>query len=482
MSLRKHTSYNLIGAVLPIGLSLITIPIYISLIGESRYGVLAVAWLLLGYFGLFDLGLGRATAQRISALTNGKDTERAETFWTALSMNCALGALGALIAGPIAYYFFGNHFSVEAELRPELMTALPWLILAVPLATLTGVLTGALQGRSQFLELNVISVSGSALLQIFPLMVAWLYSPDLAWLLPVSIFTRLLVAAALFQRCYVHLLAGNYPKVSRKLAKELLKFGGWVTVSAVIGPMMVILDRFIIGAQMGAKFVTLYTVPFQLSERTGLIPIALSSALFPRLAKNSGGVEGQELAVRAVRSLAVVMTPLMLFGIFFMESFLSIWLGKHFADQATLLGQILLVGFWMNAFARIPHALLQASGHPNIVAKCHLAEVIPYFGALYLGLHFFSLEGVAVAFTLRTTADALLLLFFAGIFKQSVTLLLFPALMMLIGLMASILWGVEDLKWWIVITLICLLVVVWAFHLAPAELKSLVRRWLLIKI
>ena len=141
MSIKKNSAYNLIGSLLPLGLSLVTIPVYIGLIGEARYGVLAIAWLLLGYFGLFDLGLGRATAQRIAALGETSPAESATTFWTALGLNTSLGILGGLIIWPVANYFFGNFFSVDDALRPELSAAIPWLVLAVPLATLSGVLS-----------------------------------------------------------------------------------------------------------------------------------------------------------------------------------------------------------------------------------------------------------------------------------------------------------------------------------------------------
>ena len=107
MSIRRYTTYNLIGSLLLLAASLLTIPIYLSLIGEARYGILAIAWLLLGYFGLFDFGLGRATAQRIAALRDATAAERAEAFWTALVLNFGLGMVGALLLWPVARYFFG---------------------------------------------------------------------------------------------------------------------------------------------------------------------------------------------------------------------------------------------------------------------------------------------------------------------------------------------------------------------------------------
>lgn len=481
MSIRKNTTYNLIGTILPLGISLITIPIYIDVIGESRYGVLAIAWLLLGYFGLFDLGLGRATAQRIAMLANGNSAEKAETFWTALAMNSGLGLLGGVLMWLLASYFFGNHFKVEEALKPEILSAILWLALAVPVATMSGVFTGTLQGSSRFLELNVISVSSSVLLQTVPLAVAALYGPDLKWLILSAIFTRFFISIVMFQRCYSNVVKGFAPKISKALSGKLLKFGGWVTVSSVIGPMMVILDRFIIGALLGAKSVTFYTVPFQLSQRTSVIPVALSSALFPRLAKAQTDADRSKLANKAIKSLAVVMTPLVLFGVFTIEWFLSIWIGNDFANQASQVGQIILLGFWMNAMAHIPLALLQASGKPDVVAKCHLAEVVPYFVLLYFGLQLFGIAGAAIAFSARATVDTLLLLYWARIFGESMKLLWAPIFFMFSGLVLISIQH-EGWVWLSAISLVYAVSVWWAIINMPREVRELISRFVPLRL
>lgn len=475
MSIRKHTAYNLMGAVLPIGLSLVTIPIYVGIIGEARYGVLAIAWLLLGYFGLFDLGLGRATAQRIASLGNAERDQLAMTFWTALAMNAGLGVVGGLVIWPVANYFFGQVFSVEAVLQPELDSAIPWLVLAVPLATLSGVLSGALEGRSRFLELNVISVFGSALIQLLPLAVAWRHGPDLAWLLPAVILSRLVTLTLLFLRCKVHVFQGVAPQVSRALAKSLLQFGGWVTVTSLVGPMMVILDRFVIGSALGPKAVTHYTVPFQLAERTTILPGALSTALFPRLAA-TGPAEGRQLASMAIRSLAVVMTPAMLVGILLIEPFLTWWLSQEFAARAGLTAQILLLGFWINAFARVPYAQLQAAALPDLVAKCHLGELIPYLLALYAGLHFWGLPGAAAAFGLRAFADCVLLLWLAGSLRVAFSALGVPVLQLLLGLTVAVTLPAGGGVWWLATLGLLAVSLAWAWRSAPIKVRRLVMK------
>lgn len=480
LSIGRHTLYNIAGAVLPLGLSLGTIPLYISLIGEARYGVLAIAWLLLGYFGLFDLGLGRATAQRIAALGNADHRQRADTFWTALVMNSGLGAIGGLVIWPVAIYFFGRVISVDAALRNELAAAIPWLIMAVPLATLSGVLTGALQGKARFLELNLISIIGSALVQLVPLAVVSLYGPDLAWLLPSVILARVVTLSVLFWRCRVHVFEGQPRTISRSAAKGLLQFGGWVTVTSVVGPMMVILDRFVIGATLGAKAVTYYTVPFQLAERTAVLSGALSAAIFPRLAAASP-TQSRQLSSTAIHSLTVVMTPLVVLAVLMIEPFLQWWLDPDFAARVGVTAQLLVLGFWINAIAGLPYAQLQATGRPDLVAKCHLAELLPYFALLYVGMRFGGLPGAALVFGLRAFVDFILLCYFAGVLKDALTALYVPVLLLLVAL--GIANGLEAgaRTWWLFTGGLVFLSIAWSCKNAPEAVRALTARLIVRK-
>ena len=105
---------------------------------------------------------------------------------------------------------------------------------------------------------------------------------NLAFLLPAALFVRLLTVFVLYGTAERYVFCNHPASFVRSEAGQLLRFGGWVTVTSLVSPMMIILDRFIIGALLGAKAVSYYTVPFQLADRTGIIPFALSSALFPR--------------------------------------------------------------------------------------------------------------------------------------------------------------------------------------------------------
>ena len=469
MSIRKNTFYNLVGSIAPLAVTLITLPIYIGLIGEERFGVLAVAWTIFvslnrGYYILcMDISL------RIASLKNANSLERSETFWTALLINVGFGCLGGLLLWPAAYLFFSDYFLVSEQLRPEIISALPWLIISLPVATLSGVLVGALQGREQFLELNSINFFGNVLFQLLPLFVAWKYGPELTLLLPAVILSRLLTFSLLFRSCRRYVPLVGFPVFVRSLIGPLFKFGGWVTVSSIVGPIMVLFDRIIIGALSGAKMVTYYTVPYSLAERVTLLPGSLASALFPRLAAVSPD-EQEKLTEESVMVLAVIITPIVLIGLFIMQPFLSWWLTPEFADKASLVGQIFLLGFWVNSFAKIPLAMLQATGRPDLVAKCHMAELIPYMVLMYLLVLELGIVGAAIAWSLRVTVDCFLLLALSGVLGKIWRPLMMPTLILSIAAAIIIVLPVGKLEVWLLAGLLCASLY-WSWRNMPSSLS-----------
>lgn len=436
MSVTRNTTYNVIGTLVPVIVALVTIPIYIKMIGDERYAVLSIAWLLLGYFGVFDLGIGKAAAQRISILQT-KSYEKSVTFWTALSLNASLGALGGIVILPVAQYFFSEQFKVDSNFVPEILNALPWLVLAVPLATITSVLNGALQGMEKFAHINIINSTGSILFQVLPLFVALQGIVDLEVLLAVAIVARFSGLIVLFFVAVRFVSYKRVPTFSGAEARKLLKFGGWVAISSFVSPIMVMADRFIIGAVLGAKAVTIYAVPYQLAERSTLIPNALGSSLFPRFAKG-GKSDPKVLAIDSINILQLFMTSLILIVILQADFILSIWISPDFAKESSLVLKIILIGFWVNGLARIPFNMLQASGKPKIVAISHLVQILPYCLLLLVGLNMWGIEGAAFAFSLRVFFDYVLLGWLSGILIRTLPLLIFGVLSLITALVLSL--------------------------------------------
>ena len=471
MSVSRHTAYNLLGSALPIAMALVTVPMYLKLVGPDRYGVLAIAWLLLGYFGLFDLGLGRATSFRIAALRDASPQARANTYWAALTVNIMIGLAGGFVMWAGAGFFFAHVFKVNQSLRAEILQGVPLLAASVPVATLTGVATGALQGREKFLETNTISVVSTALFQLIPLTIAFAFGPKLVWLLFGALAARGLALLLLAYRCHIALTRGLRRRLDLNEIPTLLKYGGWVAGVSLVGPLLLIVDRFIIGAVVGAAAVAAYTIPFQFAQRIAVLPGALMNALFPKMS-GASRAEFAALAEKATRTLAAVMTPMVLAGLFALGPFFDIWVGKSMSAQAAPLGRVLLIGFWANAFALVSFTRLQASGRPDLVTKILLIEIAPYWLCLWLGMVWLGAWGSALAFSVRMVADYFLLTWAAGRSFKALPVLTANFCLLVGAAWLTSIFSVREMGWWMSAAALMGAALFLAWRVFPEEFRS----------
>jgi O-antigen/teichoic acid export membrane protein len=471
MSVKRNTLYNLGGTIAPSFVSLVTVPAYLHLIGNARYGVLAIVWLFLGYFGLFDPGITRAAAFHIARLPGPEHArEREGVFWTALLVNLAFGVVGGVVLYFIARPLFMSTFKMPESMRGEVIASLPWLAASIPLLTTTGVLAGALQAREWFGVSNSINVGNAAVAQLAPLAVAYWLGPNLTLLIAASIIVRGLGAIPTFVAVGRSLPLGGGGFFDRSSLKPLFSYGGWITLTNVLNPVLSTMDRMLIGSLLSAEAVAFYTVPFNLVSRASAVPGALATTLFPKLSRGSQE-DSARLASEGLAALASVTTPMCVFGIAIFPIFMHYWVGANFALHAAPVGIAIFVGIWINGLAYIPYSHLQATGRPDIVAKFHAIEVAPFLGLLWLGLHYFGLTGGAWAWTLRVSVDAILLFVVAG--KTPGWQRMIPGLFMVI--IAVPLAPTSILSFMTLLELVLLITAtVWSWKLSP-QVQSTVR-------
>lgn len=146
--------------------------------------------------------------------------------------------------------------------------------------------------------------------------------------------------------------------------------------------------------------------------RLWLIPGALVATLFPVFAMKvqSDRAQTANFSRRGAVALFVLMFPLCLAIVTFAEEGLRLWIGQDFAEKSSAILQWLTVGVLVNSIAQIPFALIQSAGRADVTAKLHIAELPFYLLLLWWLLGQYGVLGAAIAWTIRASVDALLLM------------------------------------------------------------------------
>jgi O-antigen/teichoic acid export membrane protein len=442
--LRRNTAINLVGSALPLVVSLATVPFYIRVIGPERYGVLLIVWALLGYFGAFDLGLSRAVANKIAQLGPASSQARSQVVWTGLFLSLGVGLVGGAAMAGAGYLFTDRLLNISPELRHDTVATLIWLGAAVPLSNAMWLLIGSLEGQERFVLSNSVTVVATAASQAVPLVLGLLTSSSLLWMLVGVAVASLLGFLTALAVCVRAVPLGRIGGFDRSLAIGLARYGGWVMVTGFVLPILSIADRLVIGAISGVRAVTVYTVPYNLVSRIGILPLSVARTLFPRFSLLSSDAASQ-VQQRAVVALTVLLSPLSVVGMFMLEPFLQLWVGGALAPEASRVGQIVLLGVFANAVASVPYTYLQGQGRPDLPAKFHLLELVPYLAMLWAGLRYVGIEGAAWATTARMFVDAILLCRAAALPRRALGVVVIASLPVVLAYVVVIAAGHSDL-------------------------------------
>ena len=231
---------------------------------------------------------------------------------------------------------------------------------------MTAGLRGFLEARQRFALLAPIRGGTGVLLLLAPVLMLP-YAKTLEAMLAAIVAVRVLSAG---RAC-----SGVHPREPGALdgramnwtqAPALAKFGGWLTVTNIISPLMVSMDRFLIGGQRTITEVAYYATPYEIVTKYLILPAALVGVLFPAfsrtLAQESGTAEARRLYRRGMQALFVALLPLTVVTVLFARQGLTLWVGAEMAEHGYRVLQILAIGVFINGMAQVPFTYIQGIG------------------------------------------------------------------------------------------------------------------------
>jgi O-antigen/teichoic acid export membrane protein len=412
----KNSVFNLFGLILPMLVGVLTIRYLVRGLGTDGYGILSIAYMVLGYFSIFDLGLSRATVKFVAENAAPENAHKIpELVWTSLALLLALGCISGALTACFVSVGVTRFFKMSASSVGEAKIALYLLCASMPILLGTDALRGVLEAVQRFDLVNYVKVPGSVCFYLFAAVGIYM-GLRVDGIILVLVLVRLATACAYMALCLkvIPSLRSGI-RVSRRAIRPLTVFGGWIMLSNITGPIFGSLERFMIASLLSVAMLTYYSVPVDLVSRVTILPVSIVPALFPYFSfhGNKNSAEVSAVTSHTMKYLLLLMSPLISVFIFFAHDILRLWLGEQFAVQGAVVMQLVALLVFISSFAMIPYTSVQALGRPDLKAILDLVGLPVYVVVAWWFMRHMGVNGAALAKLLLTVYDCAFLFFFA---------------------------------------------------------------------
>lgn len=426
--LAKNTIINLIGMLLPLVVGLIAIPFAIKGLGDELFGALTIAWTIIASLTLLDFGIGRAATKYASeSVRNGKVYQVNDIFWSAIGINTLLGLVGGLTFYIFLPYIISNYLNITQANLQETRNAFIVIAFLIPFLLITNSLKGILGAAQRFDLINFITIPVNALSFIFPIFSVYGFS--LTHIMIAIIFVRILATIGYYFLTIKIFPSAALPTIpATSTIKKLFSYGSWITISSILNPILVNMDRFFIGSILSMKILTSYAAPMEAVQRMRFLPNSLMVTLFPEfsegISSNNQNLKRQ-LFGKSIKiilgSCGIISMSLFAFS----NEIIFYWLGAEYVEKSGTVLSIISISILFNFIALVPSTFLQGIGRPDLTAKFHVIEALFYVALLYFLIKHFGLIGAALAWSIRVIADFFLLFLWSGKFLNGLKSILF---------------------------------------------------------
>lgn len=298
------------------------------LLTPADFGIVAAAQMIVALSQvLTESGLNKAVIQRKSNVQEAASA----AFWISVALATCI-AVGLFIAAePISTTFFG-----ELRAAPVIQAAVIQIFAASMGAIQVAILQRELKFRLLF-RVRFVSV-------VVPGMVSvpFAYSGMGYWALVLGA-----ILGQIAQTILLWTISDWRPTLAicRKTIVEVARFGGWVTVSGLIGWMYVWGDSLVVGMNAGNQDLGMYRIGNQLAGTIFLLLLnPLTPVLYAHLSRmNDSGCDLSPIFLKVSSVLMLLTLPIAIYLFHFSEEVAILVLGNKWFGIGEIFGAMAIV-------------------------------------------------------------------------------------------------------------------------------------------
>jgi O-antigen/teichoic acid export membrane protein len=394
--------------------SLLSIPIYLHLLGLQNIGLINFFAVVQSLVLIADFGFSPASTRVLSDLKHDQYTlhHKREFFHTLSNIQLIVSCVCCVLLLAFVPLYFRHFTHASTADFSKQLPPIVWLFaalstsLALPLGLQTAALS-ALQDNRFLAHYLTISSLGRLFITAFVL----LWFPILEAFFSAQVFCALVSLWVLRVRNASQLSRHSKLRIRMnwKLVQPHLAFAIFMSVIGAVGVVLSQADKLILSAFLPTELYAQYTLAASLAASMFVVIGAFYATYFSAFsALHAKGLIQTEGFILLRRTSVLLNTTLFVLAAMFVcfgEMILKTWLGASFVSRDAVLAlAILSIGNAINGSVNIAYAMQLAVGHADKALRVNLIALLLGLPLMYGFAHEFGYLGVCVVWLLINVA------------------------------------------------------------------------------
>jgi len=379
------------------------LPVMLSLLGQSGYGLYKLAASITAYLSLLIFGIGGSITRYVikANIDGGKEAE--ERIFGLFNVIFYLIAVVSVAVGLVITLnievFYSQSLTADELVTMKILLAIMVVNTAVTISATP--YTTIVSAHERFIFVQLLTVLTTTLVPICNVIILLLGFRSIGMAVSTLALTVIVRIAYFFYVKYSLSIIPRYRNMPVKLIKEILVFSFWIFISNLTSQLFGTTDTVIIGAvpALAAVGVTVYSVGHQFSTIMISLSHVVPNIFMPRANKmvlsGKGERELTDFTIQTGRVQAYLVA-LFCFGfIAFGKQFLMLYVGSGY-DEAYWVAVIIMIPNCIQLVQSVFISIMQAKNMHSFRAKTYTFIALANAVATYFLVQVYGIIGAAI--------------------------------------------------------------------------------------